>query len=110
MAKKESTQPAAATEPRNRRQWIVVSYDVADDKRRNRVMKAVEGYGARAQYSVFECDIKPEDADKLLARLQALIDSKADDIRFYPLCESCQAKMRLLGRGASYRRRSFKIV
>lgn len=36
----------------NRRQWTVVrSYDIADDKRRAKVMKTLEGYGQRAQYS-----------------------------------------------------------
>lgn len=96
--------------PRNRRNWVVVSYDIPDDKRRTKVMKTLEGYGRRAQYSVFECELRPADLDRLKARLRDLIDEAQDDVRFYPLCENCLRKTTLLGKAELLRRESHVIV
>ncbi len=95
---------------RRRRQWLVVSYDVEDDRRRDRVMKAIAGHGERAQYSVFECEVRPAEVDALEARLRELIDPRVDDVRLYLLCKHCLGKVRLLGKAERYRRRSFVIV
>ena len=34
--------------------FVVVSYDIKNDKRRRKVMKLLEGYGERVQYREFE--------------------------------------------------------
>ncbi|MGB9929177.1 MAG: CRISPR-associated endonuclease Cas2, partial [Methanosarcina sp.] len=36
---------------------LVVTYDISDNKIRNRIYKILEKYGAWKQYSVFELDI-----------------------------------------------------
>jgi len=95
---------------RNRRNWIVVSYDIPDDKRRTRVMKTLQGYGARVQYSVFECELRPADAERLRTRLRALIDEEQDDVRFYPLCENCLRKTTMLGKAQLRHSPDFVIV
>ena len=38
--------------------YVVVSYDITNDRRRLKVMKTLEGFGERVQYSVFECRLK----------------------------------------------------
>jgi CRISPR-associated protein Cas2 len=95
---------------RNRRHWVVVSYDSPNDRRRTKVMKTLEGYGHRVQFSVFECELRPADLEKLKARLKILIQPEEDDIRFYDLCESCQGKVAMLGRAKMYRQRSSVVV
>ncbi|MGH2544089.1 MAG: CRISPR-associated endonuclease Cas2, partial [Ardenticatenaceae bacterium] len=80
--------------------YVVVSYDSPDDKRRTRVMKALKDFGARVQYSVFECDLSLEQFAQLRQRLRALVVPKDDDVRFYFLCESCLARRRRMGRKA----------
>ncbi len=102
----EKIGPAA----RNRRQWTVVSYDIPDDKRRIKVMKTLESYGQRAQYSVFECDLRPADLNRLEAKLRAIIEDESDDIRFYLLCEGCVGKVRTLGRASIHREVGFMVV
>ena len=37
--------------------YVVIAYDIPEDKRRTKVAKALEGYGERMQYSLFECRI-----------------------------------------------------
>jgi CRISPR-associated protein Cas2 len=35
--------------------FYVVSYDIPEDRKRDRVSKTLLDFGARVQYSVFEC-------------------------------------------------------
>lgn len=106
------TDDPAATRPaeRNRRQWTVVSYDIPDDKRRTKIMKTLEGYGRRVQYSVFECELRPADLTKLQQRLRDLIQPEQDDVRFYTLCENCVRKITALGKAHIHRHAGSLIV
>ena len=40
---------------RTRKALVVVAYDIVSDKRRNKMVKFLEQYGKRINYSVFEC-------------------------------------------------------
>ena len=46
--------------------WVLVIYDICDEKRLNKVAKLMESYGQRVQRSVFECELDRNS----LARLQ----------------------------------------
>jgi len=77
---------------------VVISYDVADDKRRSRVFKTLKNFGQWMQYSVFECEVDKMNFLKLKDRLDRLIDAEEDDsIRFYFLCESCKRQVERVG-------------
>jgi CRISPR-associated protein Cas2 len=88
--------------------WIV-SYDIPNDKRRRRVAKVLEGYGRRAQYSVFECDIDKDKCEKLEKLLKREIDPTEDDIRFYPMNRADLERVVILGNGTLYQSRPFDI-
>jgi CRISPR-associated protein Cas2 len=80
--------------------FYLISYDISNDKRRLKVMKALEDYGTRVQYSVFECWLRPKDLDNLKKRLLPHINSKDwDSIRFYSLCVDDVLRTDILGRG-----------
>jgi len=63
-------------------QFLVVSYDISSNRRRYKVMKTLEGFGARVQFSVFECNLKPREIEELRRRLKKLITPE-DSVRFY---------------------------
>ena len=66
----------------------VVTYDIADDRRREDVATLLSGYGPRVQLSVFECDLRTRrEAAALQAKLRELIDPVEDQVRLYPLDE-----------------------
>ena len=67
---------------RAERHFVVVSYDIPDDRRRNRVCKLLKDYGERVQYSVFECMLRPDDLKRLRERLKPLLVLEEDDVRF----------------------------
>jgi CRISPR-associated protein Cas2 len=78
--------------------FIVISYDIKDDRRRGRIFKALKNFGQWMQYSVFECELDKMHFLKLRDRLDHLIDAKQDDsIRFYSLCESCKRQVERIG-------------
>ncbi len=78
--------------------YIVISYDIKDDKRRGKIHKALKDYGAWVQYSVFECDLNRINYLYLRHRLKKLLDENGEDsIRFYGLCEECKRKIERLG-------------
>jgi CRISPR-associated protein Cas2 len=79
--------------------FIVVSYDIPDDKRRTKVAKALEGYGTRVQYSVFEVNLDARHVTRMRAELGKLASPKADSIRFYTLCQACYNQISVLGVG-----------
>ena len=79
--------------------WIVC-YDIVNNKRRRKVVKIMESYGQRAQYSVFECDISDREQMTLEGRLSQVIDEDEDDVRFYPLNQGDIKRVRTLGKHA----------
>lgn len=62
------------------RRHYLVSYDVADDKRRTRIFKLLQGVGNHVQYSVFFCDLNPRELAQVRGRLHTLIDHAQDQI------------------------------
>jgi CRISPR-associated protein Cas2 len=90
--------------------FVVVSYDIVDDKRRARICKTLKNFGRRVQYSVFECNLDSDALGRLAERLSRLIANKEDSIRFYFLCESCLPKAKVMGLGKVTRVEPFHIV
>lgn len=75
--------------------FVVVCYDVPDDRRRNKIGKILEGFGTRVQKSVFECDMKPESI-KILKQKLARILKAEDSMRYYYLCAQCILKVEVV--------------
>ena len=53
--------------------FVIISYDITDDKRRSRIFKALKNFGQWMQYSVFECDLEKMQFLKLKDRLDHLM-------------------------------------
>lgn len=77
--------------------YVVVSYDIPEDKRRTKVHSILKSYGQWMQYSVFECSLTQAQYAKLRSRLGKLIKPDTDSIRFYFLCGCCQGKVERIG-------------
>lgn len=79
--------------------FILVAYDIPDDKRRNKVFKTMKDYGKRVQYSVFECILEEEVLEKMIKSIDQIIDVDNDSVRIYYLCETCYKKVDVCGVG-----------
>lgn len=79
---------------RAKKNFYVIAYDVTDDKRRNKVVKLLEKYGKRSNYSVFECMITDSQLATIRRALDKMINTKElDRVAFYPLCMNCYSKI-----------------
>lgn len=67
--------------------FLLVCYDIHDDRRRRRVDRVLAGCGERVQFSVFEVHADRAQCAALLKRLREVIDPSEDSVRCYPLCE-----------------------
>lgn len=79
--------------------FIVVAYDISDDKRRNKVSKVMESFGDRVQYSLFECNMDDEEFAVMRRKLTSAIDVEKDLIRIYHLCAGCKTGTEIIGEG-----------
>jgi CRISPR-associated protein Cas2 len=64
------------------RRFTLISYDIADDKRRDRIARVLLGYGDRIQYSVFCCTLSPRERILLRDKLRPHLNHREDQVLF----------------------------
>lgn len=79
--------------------YVIISYDIVDDKKRLQVSKVLKNYGQRVQKSVFECRIDEKNYLTIKGKLERIIDMEADSIRYYSLCQRCIGGIEISGWG-----------
>lgn len=86
---------------------VLITYDVetatpAGRKRLRMVAKQCVNFGQRVQNSVFECLIDPAQFAELRHRLETIIDSEKDSLRYYFLGNNWKARVEHIGAKTSY--------
>ncbi len=82
--------------------FVVVAYDIRDDRRRLKVMNTLlDCGGTRVNFSVFECLLPESRLLKVKTAIEKIIDKKKDNIRYYVLCEACIKLIETRGVGLS---------
>lgn len=76
-----------------KKMFYVVAYDISDDKCRSRVVKVVEKFGVRINYSVYECLFTPAQFEHVKRKIEKLINAKEDLVIYYPICLNCFSKI-----------------
>lgn len=79
------------------RDFYILAYDIANDRRRVKIAKLMESQAERVQGSVFEAYLTPAELEKIIRRAAKFMNEKEDSLRVYFLCESCRSKVRLTG-------------
>ncbi len=74
------------------RQFVVVVYDISNDKRRTKLHNALLDFGTPVQYSVFECLVGEPELAQLKQAVRKVIRPRVDRVRFYYLCAACVSK------------------
>ncbi len=83
--------------------FILVTYDVNitslyGAKRLRNVARACLNYGKRVQNSVFECILTEAQYVVLKHRINSIIDTEQDSVRFYILGKNWKRKVETLGK------------
>lgn len=76
----------------SKEQFLIVVYDISNDRRRTRLHNVLLNYGTPVQYSVFECLLKPGEIVKMRAAVRRVTRPRVDQVRYYFLCPSCASK------------------
>ena len=76
---------------------FIVCYDIADDKRRQRVAQILDAYGDRIQGSVFELPVTAMSMQECLDTVVDELDFSMDGLIVYPLCSACDKKTQYFG-------------
>ena len=77
---------------------MLITYDISledpeGSSRLRRVAKLCQDYGVRVQFSIFECDIAPDQWVKLKAGLLDIFKPETDSLRFYHLGSKWRGKV-----------------
>lgn len=73
--------------------FYVISYDIPDNRRRNRLAKVLKGCGTRVQYSVFEAHLNRKEYEALKSAVARVINLSEDSVRYYALCSNCAGRI-----------------
>ncbi len=90
--------------------YVLISYDIVNNRIRNKVMKFLLNYGHRVQKSVFECHLEEEQFQVVKNGLKDLIRAKEDSVRFYRICLACMKRVEISGWGAVTEDEEFTII
>ena len=64
--------------------YVLIIYDIVDNKRRTKFAKLLEGYGKRVQKSAFEAMLTDKNYYKLIDQIPAYIDRNGENsVRVY---------------------------
>ena len=74
----------------------LISYDISNDKVREKISDYLESFAFRLQYSVFYCRLDTDDAKKIWSNLLALAsEDEVGSVLMAPLCKTCEKKLKL---------------
>ena len=76
--------------------WLAC-YDIADDTRRERLVKILLDYGQRVQESVFWLDADDDLLERMRQRAQHAIEPHEDSLWLVPVCDACAKKIAATG-------------
>ena len=79
-------------------QFILIAYDISNDKRRTKLHNKLLDYGTPVQYSVFECLLDEKAEKEIRQAVKQIIRPRKDHVRFYYLCASCLQKVETTGK------------
>lgn len=82
-----------------RKYFVVVAYDISDDKRRRKISEVLKDYGVRVQYSVFECMLDYKRLKEMEKRVVRRMNKDEDRLRIYVLLEICRKRVIVHGVG-----------
>ncbi len=90
--------------------FVMISYDIVDDKKRLKLMKFLKDHGDRVQKSVFECNLSPQIYEKVRSGVEEIINKKKDRVRYYKLCKGCVDRVEISGWGGVTEEEEFMVI
>lgn len=83
--------------------YYLVTYDIKDSNRLQKVCKTMKNFGNHLQYSVFECYLNGINFVKMQDKLSKIIDEKEDRVIIIRLCPTCKSNILTMGNQQEYK-------
>jgi CRISPR-associated protein Cas2 len=77
--------------------FIVVAYDIPDDRCRTRLHETLRRFGEPVQYSVFECILDSPQFVEMRGAVAKVVEGFEHNVRYYRLCEACRRAIITVG-------------
>lgn len=65
------------------KEFVLIIYDIVDNRKRVKMAKLLSGYGKRVQKSAFEAMLTKQKYNKLIEEIPKFIDKAEDNVRVY---------------------------
>jgi CRISPR-associated protein Cas2 len=90
--------------------FVMISYDIVNDKNRLRLMKFLKDYGDRVQKSVFECNLSQKTYEIVKKGVEKIINKRKDRVRYYRICKGCVERIEISGWGEVTEDEEFVLI
>lgn len=77
--------------------FYLICYDSPSNKRRRRMHKTLKDFAIHVQESVFETFLEAAQFERLVKKLEKVIDPDADSVRIYGMSGKAQRAMKVYG-------------
>lgn len=74
------------------KRFVLVIYDISNDRRRTKLHNTLLDYGSPVQYSAFECLLDEKGLARMKKATAKVIKPRVDRVRYYYLCAECLGK------------------
>ena len=90
--------------------FIIVTYDITDDRSRNKLYETLKDYGTSVQYSVFECNLNKKQFLEMKEKSGSFVQDEKDSIRYYLLPRREKMKIIVEGKDKTPNENSIYII
>jgi len=64
---------------------FLITYDISDNARRNKLIRVLNEYGRRVQYSCFEVSVRSSELPRLKRKIAQIIEKEEDSVFIFPI-------------------------
>jgi CRISPR-associated protein Cas2 len=89
---------------------VLITYDITDPRRLQKLHHYLKEFGLNTQKSVFECDIDDSGIRQIRGYCKDYLDLNTDSVRIYKICSQCIGKVVLSGLGLKVTQLDYMIV
>jgi len=88
----------------------LITYDITEPYRLNKLREFLKDFGLRTQKSVFECEIDGEGLRMIRKYCKNHLDLATDSVRIYRICTRCLKKVIITGQGIKVKQLDYMII
>jgi len=89
---------------------VLITYDITEPKRRNKLNRFLKNYGINTQKSVFECRLDRFELKDIKNYCIDMLDLDEDSVRIYKICSNCYSKTNISGTGIKLTELDYVVI